>query len=280
MSAPLVLIGTPIGNLGDLSPRAAQALAAADVMYCEDTRRTRILLNALDIPSKARLVSLHEHNERAKAQQVVDKLKAGEQVVVVSDAGMPGISDPGAELVAVAVAQGCDITVIPGPSAVLGALVISGLATDRFVMEGFLPRKGRERRNRLEALAHEERTTIIFESPHRLVDTLQDLADLGDDQRGVCVVRELTKIHEEVIRGTLRSVGEHFGGGEVRGEIVIVLGGAQPQAAREVSDAEIRAHLEACVASGMSKRDAASAAAAELKVPRSRAYELASSLTR
>ena len=280
VSTSLVLIGTPIGNLGDLSPRAAQALAEADVIYCEDTRRTRILLSALEIPSKARLVSLHEHNEHAKASQVIEKLKLGEMVVVVSDAGMPGISDPGADLVAQAVEQGCGVTVIPGPSAVLGALVISGLATDRFVMEGFLPRKGRERRSRLEVLAREERTSIVFESPHRLVDTLQDVADLGDDQRRVCVVRELTKIHEEVIRGTVRSVAEHFGEVEVRGEIVIVLEGAKPVAPREVTDAEIQSHLETCLASGMSKRDAASAAASELKVPRSRAYELASSLAR
>ena len=147
-------------------------------------------------------------------------------------------------------------------------------------MEGFLPRKGRERRSRLEVLAREERTSIVFESPHRLVDTLQDVADLGDDQRRVCVVRELTKIHEEVIRGTVRSVAEHFGEVEVRGEIVIVLEGAKPVAPREVTDAEIQSHLETCLASGMSKRDAASAAASELKVPRSRAYELASSLAR
>ncbi len=280
MSGILALVGTPIGNLGDISPRAAQSLVDADLICCEDTRRTRTLLSALDIAAKSRLISLNEHNERDKAQSIVDRIKQGETVVVVSDAGMPGISDPGGDLVAVAIEQGCTVTVIPGPSAVLGALVISGLPTERFVMEGFLPRKGRERRHVLESLRTEVRSIVIFESPHRLVDTLKDLAGLGDPDRGAAVVRELTKIYEEVRRGSLSSLAQHFSESQVRGEIVIILAGAEPRPERVVDDAEILGHLGASLAAGMSKRDAASAAASELKVPRSRAYELASSIPR
>lgn len=279
MTARLVLVGTPIGNLGDISPRAAQVLRDADLICCEDTRRTRTLLSALDINAGSRLISLHEHNEAAKAERVVARLLQGEAVVVVSDAGMPAISDPGSLLVATAIEHGCEVSVVPGPSAVLGALVISGLSTERFVMEGFLPRKGRDRRQILESVACETRTVVMFESPHRLVDTLRDLESLSDEQRSVAVVRELTKIHEEVVRGTLSEVAGHFSNDDVRGEVVIVLAGAQPLVDREVDDEEILSHLQASLAAGMSKRDAATAAASELKVPRSRAYGLASSLS-
>ena len=280
VSGILALVGTPIGNLGDISPRAAQALADADLICCEDTRRTRTLLSEINIPAGSRLISLHEHNEQAKAQRIVDRVKAGDSVVVVSDAGMPGISDPGSILVAVAAEQGCGVTVIPGPSAVLGALVISGLPSERFVMEGFLPRKGRERRSVLEDLSREGRTSVIFESPHRLVDTLKDLASLGNPERLAVVVRELTKIHEEVRRGSLTELVAHFSESPPRGEIVLILRGSESEPKRTIEDAEIIDHLNDSLAAGMSKRDAASAAAAELKVPRSRAYELASSLPR
>ena len=201
MTGRLVLVGTPIGNLGDLSPRAVEALTSADTIACEDTRRTRALLAHLGVPGGRRLLAVHDHNEAAAVRDVVDRLDEGERLVVVTDAGMPGISDPGERLVAAAAAAGHRVEVVPGPSALLAALVVSGLSTSRFVFEGFLPRKGSTRAQRLAELAGEARTVILFEAPHRVRQTVTDLAAAAGGLRRVVLVRELTKLHEEVWRG-------------------------------------------------------------------------------
>ena len=234
----LVLVATPIGNLGDISARAIETLAAADVICCEDTRRTRALLSAVGVAGGGRLVSLHEHNESARAPQVLAWVQEGKTVAVVSDAGVPGISDPGALVVAAAAAAGVPVSIVPGPSAVDAALVVSGLATDRYCVEGFLARRGPERRQRLGAIAAERRTTVLLEAPGRLAGTLEDLHRACGD-RAVAVVRELTKLHEEVWRGTLAAAAAEFAGREVRGEIVVVLAGAGP--AEEASDDAVTA---------------------------------------
>ena len=278
MKGRLEIVGTPIGNLADLSPRAVASLEGADVILCEDTRRTRALLSAAGIPGGGRLRAFHDHNEGILEDRLVGELLGGSVVVLVSDAGMPAISDPGQGLVAAAAAAGIEVTVVPGPSAVLAGLVVSGLATERFCMEGFLPRKGQARRTAFELLAAEERTTVLFESPQRLAALLVDMcAQLGGDRR-VAVARELTKLHEEVWRGTLGEAAERWGQVEPRGEYVVVLEGARPPEVVEVDDTEIVAHLRGSIASGASKRDAAQRAAADLGVARRRAYELATGL--
>jgi 16S rRNA (cytidine1402-2'-O)-methyltransferase len=270
-----VLVATPIGNLGDLAPRAVEALAGAGVIAAEDTRRTRALLSHAGISlSSARLVALHGHNEAEMAARLVDEMVAGARVAYVTDAGMPGISDPGERLVRAALERGLPVEAVPGPSAALTALVISGLPTARFVFEGFLPRKGAERAARLAALAAEERTAVIFESPRRLLATLADLAAALGPDRPVAVARELTKMFETVWRGSL---GQAVAGGpEPRGEQVIVIGPAG--AAPEASDEQLADALRAELDRGSTRRDAATAVAGRLGVSRRRAYELASKI--
>ncbi len=267
----LVLVATPIGNLGDLSPRARDALAAADLICCEDTRRTRQLLTHAGIAGRT-LVSVHGHNERARVAEVLRHVAAGDTVAVVTDAGMPAISDPGARLVAAAARAGVRVTVVPGPSAALAALVVSGMPTDRFCFEGFLPRRGGDRGRRLTALAAEERTVVLYEAPNRVAATLADLAEACGPQRRVAVARELTKLHEELWRGTLGAAAEEFAGREVRGEVVLVLHGAPP--AVEASDEAVSEAVAELLGDGVTLRDAAAAVAEELGVPRRRAYEL------
>jgi 16S rRNA (cytidine1402-2'-O)-methyltransferase len=270
-----VLVATPIGNLGDLAPRAVEALAGATVIAAEDTRRTRALLSHAGVSlSSSRLVALHGHNEADMSARLVAEMEAGARVAYVTDAGMPGISDPGERLVRAALERGLPVEAVPGPSAALTALVISGLPTSRFVFEGFLPRKGAERAARLAALATEERTTVIFESPRRLAATLGDLAAALGPERPVAVARELTKMFETVWRGTL---GEAAAGGpEPRGEQAIVIGPAAPRP--EPGDDQVVDALRRELAEGASKRDAASAVARRLGVSRRRAYELATTL--
>jgi len=265
----LQVVATPIGNLGDLSRRALDVLASADVICCEDTRRTRALLAAESLPSSPRrLLSLHGHNEATRIGQVLELLRAGRTVALVSDAGTPTISDPGARLVAAAVDAGYGVSAVPGPCAPVSALVVSGLPTERFCFEGFLPRKGPERRRRLAELASEERTAVILEAPGRLAMLLADLQGAMGDRR-VAVCRELTKVHEEVWRGRLADAATHFGQQPVRGEVVVVVEGrSAPVASQEALSASVRAHL----AGGDSPRQAAEATAAELGVSRRRAY--------
>jgi len=270
----LVLVATPIGNLGDLSPRARDVLAAADLICCEDTRRTRALLSAVGLPAGNRLLSLHGHNESARLDRVAGAVAAGATVAVVSDAGTPGVSDPGAWLAAQLAAAGETVSTVPGPSSVLGALVVSGLPTDRFGVEGFLPRKGTERRRRVAALMEDERTSVVLEAPGRVAATLAELA-AADPQRPVAVVRELTKLHEEVWRGPLGEAASEFADRELRGEVVLVIGGAPGRAPAGEADVEtaVRAELGADPSAG--PRQVAERVAAALGVPRRRAYEAA-----
>ena len=270
----VVLVATPIGNLGDLSARMVAVLRDADLVCCEDTRRTRVLLSAAGVPAGGRLVSLHAHNEAARLGQLLAALEAGKTIAVVTDAGMPVVSDPGAALVDAALDRGFGVTVVPGPSAVLAALVVSGLPADRFSFEGFLPRKGVDRRARLSELAAEPRTSVVFESPARLVATLEDLA-ARMPERQVAVCRELTKVHEEVWRGTVADAASEFARRDVKGEVVLVLGGAPAAAPATASDHDVGTAVAAHLEDGTSVRDAASAAAEELGVPRRRAYAAA-----
>ena len=271
MSGSLVLVGTPIGNLGDLSTRAVEALASADLVCCEDTRRTGRLLAHAGV-NGARLRRVDEHTEAEACDEVCELLTAGATVAVVSDAGMPALTDPGARLVAAAAAAGHTVTVVPGPSAGLAALAVSGLPTTRFCFEGFLPRKGRARAERLEQIAREHRTTVLYESPHRLRSCLTDLAEACGPLRRAAVARELTKLHEELVRGSLVELCE-WSEGPVKGEVVVVIEGAQ-KADTEATDEELRAAVEALVADGVSRRDAAASAAAAHGVSRRRVYNL------
>lgn len=263
----LYLVGTPIGNLGDLSPRARQVLAGVDRIACEDTRRSGLLLHQLGLRQRdpepdgtrktSRLVSFHQHNQASRIPELLAALAAGEAVAVISDAGLPGISDPGEALVAAARAAGHTVICVPGPSAVTTALVSSGLPTGRFCFEGFLPAKASQRRARLQQLVAEERTVVLFEAPHRLLELLEDLmAVLGD--RPLQVARELTKRHEQQVGPTVSAALEHFRVTPPQGEFCLVLGGApaaEPTAAWD--EDQLRAELATLVASGLSSKDAA-----------------------
>jgi 16S rRNA (cytidine1402-2'-O)-methyltransferase len=273
-SGAVVLVGTPIGNLGDLSPRAVEALRTADVVYCEDTRHTRKLLTHAGLTG-ASLRSLHEHNEGDRIGEVLRLVGRGGTAAVVSDAGMPGVSDPGRRLVAAAAEAGLRVTVVPGPSAVLGALVVSGLATDRFCFEGFLPRSGRDRKERIGALAGETRTTVLFEAPGRVAATVRDLAQAGGPGRQVSIVRELTKVHEEVWRGSLLEAESWVAAHPVRGEVVLVLAGAPEVEEAPVSDEVLSAALAERLDRGERTRGVVDDLAAVYGVPRRRVYDLA-----
>ncbi len=256
----LYLVGTPIGNLGDLSPRARQVLAGADRIACEDTRRSGLLLHQLGLRQAGaapRLLSFHQHNQASRIPELLAALAAGEAVAVISDAGLPGISDPGEALVAAARTAGHGVICVPGPCAVTTALVSSGLPTGRFCFEGFLPAKASQRRARLQQLATEERTVVLFEAPHRLVELLEDLlAVLGD--RPLQVARELTKRHEEQVGPSVRAALEHFRARAPQGECTLVLGGAPAQAPDAGWDeGQLVAELEALVAGGLSSKEAA-----------------------
>jgi 16S rRNA (cytidine1402-2'-O)-methyltransferase len=225
----LILAATPIGNLKDASARLVELLESAEVIAAEDTRVTAKLLRGLGIQNRPRLIPLHEHNEREKAASLVELARDGD-LVLLSDAGMPTVSDPGYQVVGAAIEAGVDVTVVPGPSAVVTALALSGLPTDRFTFEGFLPRKRGERLTTFRMLEREPRTMVFFESPNRIADSLTDLASVLGDDRRVAVVRELTKLYEEARRGTAAELAEWAAAG-VRGEIVVVVAGAAPLAA-------------------------------------------------
>jgi 16S rRNA (cytidine1402-2'-O)-methyltransferase len=273
VTGALVLVATPIGNLGDLSPRAVEELRAADVIAAEDTRRTRTLLTHAGIPAAGRLRAVHAHNEHAEAFRIVGLVRGGARVVYVSDAGTPGVSDPGERLVRACVAEGLAVEVVPGPSAVLAALVLSGLPTTPFVFEGFLARKGRARAERIASMRTTPATTVLFESPQRIAATLVELRDALGSSRPAVVARELTKLHEEVLRGTLGELADAVVTKPPRGECVIVIGAAARDAV--IDDSQIQSALERALAAGASKRDAAAGVAAELGVAKRRAYELA-----
>ncbi len=271
-----MLVATPIGNLGDLSDRARQVLSSAYLICCEDTRRTRALLSACDISAKGatgdRLLSVHEHNESGRVGTVIRCLAGGGTVAVVSDAGMPGISDPGSVLVDAVVEAGYRVSVVPGPTSVVAALVVSGLPTERFCVEGFLPRKGGERKDRLRLVMADERTTVLLEAPGRVAATLADLAEL-DPARRVAVVRELTKLHEEVWRGRADVAATEWAAREVRGEVALVVEGAAPvgPVLPEAIEAAVREWLAAGTGDG--PRQIAEALSDSLGVTRRLVYE-------
>ena len=271
MAGTLFVVGTPIGNLEDVTERAKRVLASVDVVAAEDTRHTGRLLSRLAV--RARLVSFFEGNEAQRLPELLFALREGMTVAVVTDAGMPGISDPGYRLVAACAAEGIPVDVVPGPSAVTTALAVSGLPTDRFAFEGFLPRSGRARAERLDALAGEPRTAVLFESPRRTAATLRDLLGACGDRR-VALCRELTKLHQEVLRGRLSEVLAQIEGRELKGEVTLVLeGGERPAAPAGDRVAEAARLARELVEGGARKREAARQASQATGVPSGRIYQ-------
>jgi 16S rRNA (cytidine1402-2'-O)-methyltransferase len=270
MPGTLILCAGPIGNLGDAPPRLAEALAGADLVYAEDTRRARILLDHLGVRRPLR--SYFAGNEAARAPELAARLTAGETVALLTDAGTPAIADPGLSAVQAAIEVGASVTGIPGPSAVTLAVAVSGLPTDRFVFEGFLPRRGARRAARIAALAGEERTAVLFCAPGRLAGDLADLAGTLDGDRPCVVCRELTKLHEEVWRGTLAAAASHWGTTGARGEVTVVLGGA-PAAAPDLEAAQEQ--VDELVTQGVSLSEACRRVAAATGVRRRELYAAA-----
>jgi 16S rRNA (cytidine1402-2'-O)-methyltransferase len=268
----LWLVATPIGNLGDLPPRAVDVLRHCALICCEDTRRTGLLLQHAGIRAE-RLAVCNDHTETARVGDVLQVLGSGRDVAIVSDAGTPGISDPGERIVRAVIDAGYVVSSVPGPSAAIMALTISGLPAARFVFEGFIPRKGSDRTARLAEIAAERRTSIIYEAPHRVLRTLEDLREACGDDRMIVVARELTKLHEEVVRGRLGTLDI----GAPRGEYVLVLDGA-PYEDRPVSDEDVRDALRAAIDGGASTRDAAAAVAKAVGRPKREVYALAIAL--
>ncbi|WP_128375916.1 16S rRNA (cytidine(1402)-2'-O)-methyltransferase [Streptomyces cavernae] len=272
MTAPpetgiLVLAGTPIGDITDAPPRLARELADADVIAAEDTRRLRRLTQALGVQTSGRVVSYFEGNESARTPELVEALADGARVLLVTDAGMPSVSDPGYRLVAAAVEKGIRVTAVPGPSAVLTALALSGLPVDRFCFEGFLPRKAGERRSRLSEVADERRTLVYFEAPHRLDDTLAAMAAVFGEDRRAAVCRELTKTYEEVRRGPLAELAQWAAEG-VRGEITVVVAGAPEKGAEELGPEELVRRVRVREEAGERRKEAIAAVAVEVGLPK------------
>ncbi|MEE1668077.1 MULTISPECIES: 16S rRNA (cytidine(1402)-2'-O)-methyltransferase [unclassified Streptomyces] len=268
----LVLAGTPIGDIEDAPPRLAKELATADVIAAEDTRRLRRLTQALGVQPAGRVVSYFEGNESARTPELVDALEGGARVLLVTDAGMPSVSDPGYRLVAAAVEKDVRVTAVPGPSAVLTALALSGLPVDRFCFEGFLPRKAGERLSRLREVAEERRTLVYFEAPHRLQATLDAMAEAFGAGRRAAVCRELTKTYEEVRRGPLGELAEWAAEG-VRGEITVVVEGAGERAAEELDATELVRRVRVREEAGERRKEAIAAVAAEAGVPKREVFD-------
>lgn len=267
----LRVVGTPLGNLGDFSERGKAALAECDVILCEDSRRSGRLVQQVGLPKRPFLVA-NEHTEQRIGEEVERRIAAGERFALISDAGMPGISDPGQRLIARLVAAGIAVDVVPGPTALVGALVLSGLNTDRFVFEGFLARKGKDRQAQLAEIAQQPRTTVFYESPKRVRATLNDLASVCGQSHPVALARELTKLHEQVVRGTVESVIAHFVEHEPRGEFVFVVGGCP--APEPLGDAELRELVLAELDAGASRRDAVASVVAQSGASKNRVYQL------
>ncbi len=269
MSGVLYLVGTPIGNLGDLSPRAAETLERADFIAAEDTRVSLKLLNHLGLHKP--MVSYYEHNARQSGARILERLLAGESCALVTDAGMPAISDPGEDLVRLCAEAGVEVAVVPGPSALIAAVALSGLSTERFTFEGFLPVQSRKRRSILDLLREETRTMVFYEAPHKLRQTLADLRDCFGEDRPLALCRELTKLHEEVLRMRLGEACTYYEETEPRGEFVLVVSGAPEKTA--VSDpAQALERALALAQEGLSARDAVRQAAEECSVNRSELY--------
>ena len=272
MTGLLILAGTPIGEVEDAPPRLAAELASADVVAAEDTRRMWRLANALGVSPTGRVVSYFEGNEVGRTPELVDALLGGARVLLVTDAGMPSVSDPGYRLVAAAVEQGIRITAVPGPSAVLTALALSGLPVDRFCFEGFLPRKGGERGSRLRDLAAEPRTMVFFESPHRIEDSLAAMAEIFGGDRPAAVCRELTKTYEEVRRGPLAELVAWAADG-VRGEITVVVQGAPPADPAALDPVELARRVAVREDAGERRKEAIAAVAADTGVPKREVFD-------
>ena len=277
MTGRLVLVSTPIGNLGDLSPRAIDALKACALICCEDTRHSGKLLSHAGI-SGVRLAVADEHREIARVDEVLGLLAAGLDVAVITDAGTPGISDPGMRLVAAVVEAGHPVTAVPGPAALVMALVVSGFDTTRFVFEGFLPRSGRERTDLITETATERRTVVLYEAPHRVARTMVDLAAACGGERRVALARELTKLHEEVWRGTLADAVTHTEQVAPRGEYVVVLEGAPAPA--DASDQQIVDALRTAMGGGADRRAAIATVMAATGAAKRRVYDLALTIPR
>lgn len=271
----ITLAATPIGNPGDASERLRDALRSADVVAAEDTRRVRQLARSLGAPISGQVVSFFEHNETARAPWLVERAAAGESILVVTDAGMPSVSDPGFAIVSLGMTAGVPITCLPGPSAVTTALVLSGLPVDRFAFDGFPPRKSGKRRTWLASLEREERTVVFFESPHRVAATLADAADVLGPDRQAAVCRELTKTYEEVMRGSLGELAARTADG-VLGEIVVVLGPAEPAETTESDiDAAAAEVLNIAEGEGIRVKDAAARVAERTGIARKTLYDAA-----
>ena len=274
----LYLVGTPIGNLADMSERAKKVLSEVDFIAAEDTRNSLKLLTLFGI--KGELVSYFEHNKKASGERIVARLLGGESCALITDAGMPAISDPGEDLVRLCAEAGISVQVVPGPSAVVSALALSALATTRFTFEGFLPAAKGERRRRLDEVKGEARTIIFYEAPHKLKATLADMCEAFGEQRRIAICRELTKLNEETMRTTLRDAVAYYERNEPRGEYVLVIEGAEeagcyePNAQNPLLSLSPREHVERYIDKGMSKMDAIKAVAKERGVPKSTIYDI------
>ena len=273
MAGMLYLVPTPIGNLGDISIRCRETLEQADFIAAEDTRVSLKLLNHLGI--KKSLVSYFEHNKEQKGNMIVERILAGETCALVSDAGSPAISDPGEELVKQCAAAGITVCAIPGPCAVITALSISGQSTGRFCFEGFLSTAKKSRKEHLESLISEQRTMIFYEAPHKLLNTLEDMAQVFGPDRKISLCRELTKLHEEVYRTTLAEAVEHYTQQPPKGEFVLVIDGCTPEEKPEASVADAAQRVQQLLEEGMSRKDAIKQAAKELNLPKNVVYDAA-----
>ena len=276
MAGMLYLVPTPIGNLGDISPRCRETLEQADFIAAEDTRVSLKLLNHLGI--KKSLVSYYEHNKAFKGNMIVDRILAGETCALVSDAGSPAISDPGEDLVRQCAEAGITVCAIPGPCAVITGLSISGLPTGRFCFEGFLSTSKKSRREHLESLVKEQRTMIFYEAPHKLLTTLQDMAAVFGGDRPISLCRELTKLHEEVVRTTQEGAIEKYTQQPPKGEFVLVIGGAQPEETPEPTEVDAAAYVKNLMNQGISRKDAIKQTAKDLNMPKNAVYDAALSI--
>ena len=276
MAGMLYLVPTPIGNLGDISPRARQTLEEADFIAAEDTRVSLKLLNHLGI--KKSLVSYYEHNKDFKGNIILDRIIAGETCALVSDAGSPAISDPGEDLVKLCAANGITVCAIPGPCAVITALSISGQATGRFCFEGFLSTAKKSRKEHLESLKTETRTMIFYEAPHKLLNTLEDMAEVFGGDRPISLCRELTKLHEEVVRTTLQEAIDKYTENAPKGEFVLVVAGAAPVEKEVASEEDAAQMVKRLMEGGMSRKDAIKQTAKALDLPKNVVYDAALSI--
>lgn len=277
LSKVIYLVATPIGNLADISERAVKVLSEVDFIAAEDTRNSMRLLSALGI--RKELVSYHEHNKKSSGERIIARVLSGDSCAVITDAGMPAISDPGEDIVRLAAESGVTVSVIPGACAAVSALSLSALSTSRFAFEGFLPAVKGERRRRLDAVKNEERTMIFYEAPHKLKATLSDMLDVFGEGRKIALCRELTKLNEEIIRTTLRGANDLYAEKDPRGEYVIILEGREESGETPVQSEELislspREQVEKYISEGMAKKDAIKAVARERGVPKSEIYNL------